>query len=53
MKHKLQEFNVKYTLAYLDKLRFRWKGKNLSLTMATAANKFITDNCSDHGEGAG
>lgn len=40
VKRKLQEFNVKYTLAYPVTLHFKWKGENLSFTTASAADKF-------------
>lgn len=48
VKRKLQEFNVKYTLAYPATLRFKWKGKNVSFTKAKDADKLISDN--EHGD---
>lgn len=44
VKRKLLEREVKYTLAFPATLRFRWRGKNVSFTTATAAEKFIDDN---------
>lgn len=47
VKRKLQEMEVKYTLAYPATLRFKWQGKNVSFTTATAADKFISNNNQD------
>ena len=44
VKRKLQEMEVRYALAYPATLRFRWKGKNMSFTTPTAAEKFINSN---------
>lgn len=44
VKHKLQEREVKYTLAFPATLRFKSRGKNLSFTTATEADTFIIDN---------
>lgn len=44
VKRKLQEREVKYTLAFPATLRFKSRGKNLSFTTATKADKFIIDN---------
>lgn len=42
VKRKLWEMEVKYTLAYPAALHVKWKGKNLSFTKATAAEKLIS-----------
>lgn len=47
VKRKLQEMEVKYTLAYPATLRFTWRGKNMSFTTAKAADKFNKDKDQD------
>ncbi|KAF1392169.1 hypothetical protein PFLUV_G00049770 [Perca fluviatilis] len=44
VKRNLQEREVRYALAYPATLRFKWRGKNVSFTTATEAEKYINYN---------
>ncbi|KAK7899232.1 hypothetical protein WMY93_020085 [Mugilogobius chulae] len=43
VKRKLRELDVRYSLAFPATLHFKWKGKSVNFTTATAAEKFIAD----------